>query len=112
MVCKKLVTMEQHDYGIYKSLGFTSARLRTQFSLRFILIGILGVAVGIGVSICLNKRILGFMLKSMGITNFNANYVASSIIMPMVIMCVTLFVCSFFASRRIKSVSTKVLIVE
>ncbi len=112
MVCKKLVTMEQHDYGIYKSLGFTSARLRTQFSLRFIFIGVMGVAVGIGVSMCLNKRILGFMLKSMGITNFNANYVASSIIMPMVIMCVTLFVCSFFASRRIKSVSTKVLIVE
>lgn len=112
MVCKKLFIMEQHDYGIYKSLGFTSGRLRTQFSLRFICIGIFGVAFGLVVSVCLNKTLLGLMLKSLGITNFNANYTAASIIMPIVIMCVTLFGCSFFSSRRIKKVNTKILIVE
>lgn len=112
MVCRKLFTMEQHDYGIYKAIGFTSGRLRTQFSLRFVCIGILGVVIGLILSLCLNKVILGFMLKSMGITNFNANYTAASILLPVIIMCFTLFICSYFASRRINKVNTRMLIVE
>lgn len=112
MVCRKLFTMEQHDYGIYKAIGFTSGRLRSQFSLRFVCIGIVGVVVGLVLSLCLNKVILGMMLKSMGITNFNANYTVISMILPAIIMCVTLFICSFFASRRINKVNTKMLIVE
>lgn len=112
MVCRKLFTMEQHDYGIYKAIGFTSSRLRLQFSLRFVCIGILGVTAGLILSLCLNKVILGLMLKSMGITNFNANYTVVSLLLPVIIMCLTLFICSYFASRRINKVNTKMLIVE
>lgn len=112
MVCRKLFTMEQHDYGIYKAIGFTSGRLRAQFSLRFVCIGLLGVVVGLVLSLSLNKVVLGIMLKSMGITNFNANYTVASIVIPVIVMCATLFICSYFASRRINKVNTKMLIVE
>lgn len=112
MICGKIFLMELRDYGIYKSLGFSSQNLRAQFSIRFGILAVLGSGIGVLLSTMLNKQLIGAILRTLGITNFNANYTVFSIIGPILIMSITMSLSSYILSRKIKNVSTKMLISE
>lgn len=46
MFCKKAFLQERRDIGIYKSLGFTSGKLRLQFAVRFLIVALIGSVLG------------------------------------------------------------------
>lgn len=112
MISKKLFLWERKNMGIYKSMGFTSRRLRGQFILRFILVVLLGGGVGLVCNLLWNDALMSLLLSGMGISHFTTRYSVPIILIP--ILCIggfsTLF--SFLVSRKIKLVSPKNLIQE
>lgn len=112
MICNKVFTREKKDFGIYKALGFTSLGLRVQFALRFLVISLIGNAIGIVISLLCNNALLGMVLKVMGITNFSAKYTIMGILTPALLLCLGFTLGAFHTSRRMKKIDTRILIVE
>ena len=112
MVCVKTFIQERKDIGIFKALGFTSNKLRLGFAIRFFISAMIGSAVGIILSILLSAKAISAALSMLGIVKAEINYAPMSIIVPVLIICIGFFVFSFIASRKIRKVQTKELIME
>ncbi len=112
MVCKKAFLQERRDIGIYKSLGFTSSKLRLQFAVRFLIVSLIGSAFGIILSLLFTENALTAVFRLTGISSFNAQFTAMSFIVPISIIAVSFFAFAYFASRKIKSVEIKELVIE
>lgn len=112
MFCKKAFLQERRDIGICKALGFTSSKLRLQFAVRFLIVSLIGSAMGSLLSLVFTEKILTIVFKMVGISSFNASFTAMSFIVPIAIIAVSFFVFSYLASRKIKKVEIKELVIE
>lgn len=112
MVCAKTFMQERTDIGIYKSLGFTSRKLRLQFAIRFLIISLIGSAIGSLLSVLLSGRVLNSILRIIGITNFAVDFTAATFIIPILLICICFFLFSYFVSRKIKRVEIRELVTE
>lgn len=112
MFCKKAFLQERRDIGIYKSLGFTSGKLRVQFAVRFLIVSLIGSALGALLSVLLTQKILTAIFRLVGISSFNTDFTAMSFAVPVAIIAVSFFAFSYLASRRIKTVEIKELVIE
>lgn len=112
MVCSKMFTQERVDIGIYKAVGFQTPGLRRQFAFRFLSVSVLGAAAG-GILSCLfSGKMLGVLLRGIGITSFNAKIGFSSFAMPATVICSSFFVFSYLVSGKIKKVKIRELVTE
>ncbi len=112
MVCSKTFLREKTHIGIYKALGFTSNRLRLQFAIRFLIVSIIGSILSCFLSILLTNRLLNLALRSMGITNFIADFTPLTFIIPITLICICFFLFAYMATRKIKSVEVRELVIE
>lgn len=112
MVCSKAFLRERRDSGIYKALGFTSNRLRICFALRFLIISVIGGALGAVLSAMFSDRLLSLLLKNIGITCFDSKITAFTAAAPVLIICLCFFVFAYFSSGRIKKVEIRELVSE
>ncbi|MDE5620157.1 MAG: ABC transporter permease [Ruminococcus sp.] len=112
MVCSKAFIQERTDIGIYKAIGFTSKHLRFQFAVRFLIVSVLGSAVGAVLSVLFSGKLLSGLLRSIGITRFVVDFTAFSFAAPIALICVSFFVFAYLVSRKIKNVAVKELVVE
>ncbi len=112
MFCKKAFLQERRDIGIYKSLSFTSKKLRLQFAVRFLIIAIIGSVFGSILGLFLTENILTIIFRLVGISSFNAQFTAISFTIPVAIITISFFIFSYLASRKIKKVEIKELVIE
>ncbi len=112
MVCKKTFLKEKKDIGIYKSLGFTSNRLRLQFAVRFLLIAIIGSAAGTVASLIFSQKLIVVMLRLIGVTSLNTKFTIMTFVLPIALICLCFFVFSYIAAAKIKKVQVKELVSE
>ena len=112
MVTKAAFLRERTDIGIYKSLGLTSGVLRMQFSLRFLLIALVGAAAGSLCAMLCTAPMLGFMMRAVGLSDFATDFDALTFLVPAVFICAGTFICSYIASYRVKSVEVRELVSE
>ena len=112
MVCKKAFLQERRDIGIFKSLGFTSSKLRLQFAVRFLIVSLAGSALGIVISLFCTPMTLTWVFKMIGVSNFISRFSALSIIIPAAITAVSFFTFAYLSSRKIKQVEIKELVTE
>ena len=112
MVCSKLFLKERKDIGIYKAVGFTVNRLRLQFAIRFLLLAIIGSIVGYVLSMLFTEMLLGTMLRTIGICSFKVALSVYTIVLPIVVVCLSFFVFAYIASRKVKTVQTRELVME
>ena len=112
MFCKKAFLQERRDIGIYKSLGFTSSKLRLQFAVRFLIISLIGSALGSLLSLLFTQNTLTAVFRFVGISSFNVKFTAMSFVIPIAIIAVSFFAFSYIASRKIKKVEIKELVIE
>lgn len=110
IICGKVFLKERGDYGIYKMLGFTSASLRFQFSLRFALVAFIGSVLGIILNFAFNSVMMEALLGNFGVSHFTADYPIASILIPIVLLTFCFFSFAFLVSRKIKRVDTRNLI--
>ena len=112
MVCKKAFLQERRDIGIYKSLGFTSAKLRLQFAVRFLIVSLIGSALGTVLSFLFTEKVLTMVFRLLGISSFNAAFTFVSFAIPVAIIAVSFFSFAYLASSKIKTVEIKELVIE
>ena len=112
MVCSKAFTQEKTDIGIYKSQGFTSKNLRLQFAVRFLIVAIIGSAIGTTVGLLFTESILSVLLKTMGVSSFYCEFSALSVMIPIGVVCLCFFLFAYFVSRKIKKVGIRQLVTE
>ncbi len=112
MVCSKAFVQERTDIGIYKAIGFNSANLRLQFAFRFLIVSVIGAALGAVFSFFLSGKMLELLLKSIGLTNFDTSGIFSSFTVPVIIICGSFMVFSYFASGKIRRVRIRELVME
>ena len=112
MFCKKAFLQERRDIGIFKSLGFTSAKLRLQFAVRFLIVSLIGSAFGSVLSFFFTEKLLTVVFKMVGISSFNSQFTPMAFIIPIAIIAVSFFAFSYLSSSKIKKVEIKELVVE
>lgn len=112
MVCLKAFIGERRDIGIYKALGFTSVKLRLQFAVRFFIVAVLGSFIGGMLSYAFSGKLLGVLLRGIGITSFVTEFDILTFIIPIAIVCVSFFGFSFFTSGKVRRVEIKELVTE
>lgn len=112
MVCSRMFLKEKKEFGIYKSIGFTTNHLRLLFSIRFLLVSIVGSLIGFTFNYLFNDKLMSMILKSMGIFKFETDYNIQSVLIPCLLISISYFVFSYLISYKIKKISVKELIVE
>lgn len=112
MVCSKAFIQERTDIGIFKAAGFKTLGLRAQFAFRFLIVSVIGSALGGVLSCFFSEKMLEALLKSMGITSFNIIFRFSTFAIPISIVCISFFIFSYLVSGKIKSVKIRELVTE
>lgn len=112
LVCSKSFAMERTDIGILKAVGFSGAKLRFSFALRFFIISLPGSVLGILLSSAFSARLIGGILGMIGFSKVNVEFTFFTILIPILIMGVCFFLFAYMSARRIKRVSVRELIVE
>lgn len=112
MVCSKIFLKEKRDIGTLKSLGFTSKNLRIQFAFRFLVVSFLGTLLGTILCLLLNNQMMVLILRAIGVTNFKTILTFSVIGIPILSLCLCAFIFAYLASRKVKKVEVRQLIVE
>lgn len=112
LVCAKIFAKEKQDYGIYKAMGFTSARLRRQFAVRFVICAFVGAVLGIICTLLFADDILSVILKMFGMYNFSSSLNVAAAIIPVVFMSLVYYLFSYIVSKKMKKVTPRVLISE
>ena len=108
----KAFNQERLDLGIYKANGFKTSTLRNQMALRFMIASLIGILLGIILSACFSNQILGLMLYQLGMTKVQMNNKLIDYIVVIVAGGVITYIGAYIASRRIKKVSIRELVVE
>lgn len=112
MTSSKILSAEQRDLGIYKTLGFSSASLRHTFSLRFAIISLLGGFAGTVLATVFTDSLVGSMMKLMGISNFSSSPGFLGAVLPMAVVTMLFTVFGWLSAEKIRKVSLTVLTAE
>ncbi len=112
LVCSKIFAKEKQDYGIYKAMGFTSAKLRRQFAVRFVICAFIGATIGIICTLLFSNALLSGILKMFGMYNFSSSLNVVAAIVPIIFMSLVYYLFSYIVSRKMKKVTPRVLINE
>lgn len=112
MVCTKSFLQERRDIGIYKALGYNVGKLRFGFGIRFLIVSVLGMALGVIVSLLFSTKALGLVLSLIGITKLTTELDLVSVIIPSIVVMVCFFGFAYLASGKIKKVEIRELVVE
>ncbi len=112
MTGSKILYKEQHDLGIYKSLGLLSGRLRLAFAVRFGIVSCLGSAAGIVLSVYLTDPLADRILRVCGISHFTSHPGLPYVVAPGFVVCALFLVFAYLASGKVKKVQPGILIVE
>ena len=112
LITVKSFIQERIDLGIFKANGFNTFKLRNSMALRFMIVSGIGIVLGSIMSIFLSNYLLGFLLGKLGIGRIT---VSSSIVHILIVMLGGMaisYISAYIASRRIKKVSIRELVVE
>ena len=108
----KILYKEQHDLGIYKSLGYESRKLRFAFALRFGIVSAAGAVLGILLSSVLTDPLASAMLKMCGVSQFVSSLSLFRMVLPAFIVSAMFLLFAYFAAGRVKKAEPGILIVE
>ncbi len=108
----KILYKEQHDMGIYISLGFTAGKLRTSFALRFCIVAAAGSVLGNILSGLLTDPMTTAMLKMCGVSKFESSLSPFQMLFSGFIVSGLFLMFSYLTAGKIKKVEPSILIVE
>ncbi|HOH85713.1 MAG TPA: FtsX-like permease family protein [Ruminococcus sp.] len=112
MVSRRAFIKERTDIGIFKAMGFTASSLRRQFAMRFAAVALAGTVVGEIFSALWARKMISFMMKIVGLTDFKACLTPAVLLMPAAVICLSFFVVAYLASGKIKRIEVRELITE
>ena len=112
LITVKSFIQERIDLGIYKANGFNTFKLRNTMAIRFMIVAFLGLAIGCVMSCFLSDVMLGYLLSSLGLGRINCPNKFTNMLIVILGGMLIVYLSAFIASRRIKKVSIRELVVE
>lgn len=112
MTGSKILYQEQHNLGVFKSLGFQSKYLRISFALRFVIVSVIGSILGVFLSIIFTDPIVGKMFTFFGVSNFSSKLSTENTLESTAIVTLIFFLFAYLAGGKIKKTTPGILIVE
>lgn len=112
MICSKTFVKERTDIGIMRALGFTVKELRIQFAMRFMIVGIIGAALGGVASFFLTTPLLVAILRMVGLTQLENGVNLFIFILPAAAIILSFMLFSYLIAGKIRSVEVRELISE
>lgn len=112
IVCKKIILKEERDYGIYKSIGFTSGKIRLQLAVRFTVSALIGAVSGIVMVLLFSNKIFNAIYQTFGIYNYKSSLNCFSVIITVFFMTATFWLFAYFKSEKVRRVEPGILIEE
>lgn len=99
-----LMRGEQRDLAIYKSIGYTSNKIRFAFVLRFGIVVAIGSFIGVLVSMVTADSIITALLKQFGIGGLNTKFDILNSVMPAIIVILCFMIFAFMISHKTRRV--------
>ncbi len=112
LITVKSFLQERIDLGIYKANGFNTFKLRNTMAIRFMLVAFLGLVIGCIMSTFLSDIMLGYLLTSLGLGRINSPNKFTNMLIVILGGMIIVYLSAYIASRRIKRVSIRELVVE
>ena len=112
MTGHRILYREKRDLGIYKSLGFSSGKLRCFFALRFAIVTALGSMLGVVGSAVLTDPFASAILRVVGISNVTSHLDPVSMMLPAIVVTALFYGFAWLMAGRIKKTGAEILIVE
>jgi putative ABC transport system permease protein len=103
---------ESRNFGIYKSIGMTSGRIRFAITLGIVVLAVLGAVVGVALGIYVLPQLLNIVLSGMGLVDFPLVLGWSGIVLMAVVSIVAAGLGSWASSRMVRRTSPRMLAVE
>lgn len=105
LITSKLIQAETDNMAIYRSMGLSTEKIRISFSLRFVLLNMIGVMIGLFISQLLGDLMIGRIFQMFGIGEFSASFSVLGIIAPGMIVPVIFFLFAWLFSCKIAKIS-------
>lgn len=112
LIIKTLIVNSRQDFGILKSMGYTTKQLIMQVSLSFLPVIIMGTIVGIIISYTSMNSILLLLFRQIGVMKIDFEINLSILVLIGLVICVFSFLISVMISYKIKKISAYSLIKE
>lgn len=112
LTANKLLQSETGKMAIYKSMGFSSGKLRLSFGLRFLIVVLIGTVLGIAIAAFIADPAIGSLFKSFGIGEFHSGFSALGVLLPLVVIPLLFFGFALAFSAKIKQISIAQLLSE
>lgn len=103
---------ENTDIGIFKSTGFTSRQLRSQFALRFLLVSLTGGLLGMALSLLVSDALISFVFTFFGVPKVHMPLNWTELLPPVALVCALALIAAWLVSGKIKRVSGRNLATE
>lgn len=104
MTSGKIMSSEQRDLGILKSIGFTNLQLEINFAMRFMLTAFIGAIIGIIFAATVTDSVVSAIMKLAGISNFASFPNAFEVIFPALTVIFLFGIFGFISAGKIKKV--------
>lgn len=111
-ICRIELRKESKTYGIYKSLGMTSRKIRFSIALGIVILAVIGACVGMVCGIYVLPLILENILIPYGIKEFPLIFNAGGIVAVLFIGICSAVLGSWLSSKLIVTTSPRILVVE
>ena len=112
IVAKKIFLRERMEYGVFKSIGMRSGRLRRIFTIRFLLIAIVACVLGYFLYRLLGDLLISKIFIAIGISEFEGKLTPLAQVLPAAFLCLVFTTFAWFISGQIKQVEVRELIAE
>ena len=109
---KTKIVREKKNYGVYKALGFTTGQLLMQTVLSSFPVIFLGALLGVIVCDFWGGPLVGIVLRSIGIYQYQINVVGIFKIITVVFITVTAFLVAVLTGIRIRKIQPVKLLTE
>ncbi|EPY13699.1 MULTISPECIES: ABC transporter permease [Paenibacillus] len=111
-ICRINIRKEQKNYGIYKSIGMTSRKIRVSISSGVFNLSMIGAIIGIPVGLFLLPRLLNVILANYGIVEMPLSIQAEQVVLGAILSVAAATLGSWLASKTVKSMSPRILTVD
>lgn len=112
MTGHKLFLFEKRNLSIYKALGYTAARLRSTFAIRYGVVAAIGSFIGMFISAISTDDIVGTLMRLYGISNFASHLAPVSMILPCIIVSLLFAGFAYLVSNKITQLDMNELVSE
>jgi ABC-type antimicrobial peptide transport system permease subunit len=112
LVTQIAVYSERADMGVMKTAGYSTAQLRRQFALRFLLVSAMGCVMGLVLNLVFSDKMMSLVLEFAGMSSYMGDKSLVTLLSPPVLLCAMITMFAWFASRGIRKIGTQGLAVE